>query len=245
VSRTVAVVTGGSRGIGRAVVERLAHRGHLVLFTYSSNQADADEVVQASSGAAVPLRCDMADPNISTRIIDAAEELGDLTVLVNNAGITGPIGSLRTARDHTISRVLEVNLAAVIRLCRDAVTYWEAGEPRADRNIVNVSSVAASTGAPGEYVWYAASKAGVEALTVGLAKEVAAQRIRVNAVSPGTTDTSIHARAGRPDRAVQVGARMPLGRAASPDEIAAAIDWLTTADASYVTGTVLNVSGGI
>ena len=242
---TVAVVTGGSRGIGRAVVERLSRRGHRVLFTYSSDETAAADVAQAFGDAVAPLRCDMSDPNASTRIIDAAEELGDLTVLVNNAGITGPIGPLRTVRDHTISRVLEVNLAATIRLCREAVTCWEATEPRENRSIVNVSSVAARTGAPGEYVWYAASKAGVEALTVGLAKEVAAQRIRVNAVSPGTTDTTIHARAGRPDRAAQVGARMPLGRAATPDEIAAAIEWLTTAEASYVTGAVLNVSGGI
>lgn len=244
-SRTVAVVTGGSRGIGRAVVERLTRRGHRVLFPYSSDEAGAADVVQAVGGAAVPLRCDVSAPDAPMRIIDVAEELGEFTILVNNAGVTGPIGPLRTVRDDTIGRVLEVNLAATIRLCREAVTRWECREPRDDRSIVNVSSVAARTGAPGEYVWYAASKAGVEALTLGLAKEVAAQRVRVNAVSPGTTDTTIHARAGRPRRATEVGARMPFGRAAEPDEVAAAIDWLTTDEASYITGTILNVSGGI
>lgn len=244
-SRTVVVVTGGSRGIGRAIVERLTRRGHIVLFTYSADEEGAAEVAHDLGDAVVPLRCDVAAPDAPTHIINAAEELGELTVLVNNAGITGPIGPLRTVRDDTISRVIEVNLTATIRLCREVVTRWESREPREDRSIVNISSVAARTGAPGEYVWYAASKAGVEALTVGLAKEVAAQRVRVNAVSPGTTNTTIHALAGRPDRAAEVGARMPLGRPADPDEVAAAVAWLTTAEASYVTGTVLNVSGGI
>lgn len=244
-SRTVAVVTGGSRGIGRAIVKRLTRRGHIVLFTYSSDEEGAAEVAHELGDAVVPLRCDVTAPDAPTRVINAAEELGELTVLVNNAGITGRLGPLRAVRDDTISRVIEVNLTATIRLCREVVTRWESREPREDRSIVNISSVAARTGAPGEYVWYAASKAGVEALTLGLAKEVAAQRVRVNAVSPGTTNTTIHALAGRPDRAAEVGARMPLGRPADADEVAAAVTWLTTAEASYVTGTVLNVSGGI
>lgn len=244
-SGTVAVVTGGSRGIGRAIVARLASRGHKVVFTYSSDEAGAADVTREVGDAVVPLRCDVTAPNAPAHIADAAEEWGELTILVNNAGITGPIGPLRTVRDDTVSRVIEVNLTAAIRLCREVVTRWESREPRVDRSIVNLSSVAARTGAPGEYVWYAASKAGVEALTAGLAKEVAAQRVRVNAVSPGTTDTTIHARAGRPTRAAEVGARMPFGRTADPDEVAAAVEWLTTPEASYVTGAVLNVSGGI
>jgi NAD(P)-dependent dehydrogenase (short-subunit alcohol dehydrogenase family) len=243
----VAVVTGGSRGIGAAVVARLARRGHAVLFTYTSDQEGADEVADAAARAgavAVPLRCDVADPDAPARILDAAAELGEPTVLVNNAGITGPLGPLATVTDETLARVLEVNLAAVMRLCREAVVRWGA-EPGPGRSIVNVSSIAARTGAPGEYTWYAASKAGLEAFTVGLAKEVGASGIRVNAVSPGTTATTIHARAGRPNRAEEVGARTPLGRPGQPDEVAAAIEWLTTAEASYVTGTVLDVAGGL
>lgn len=247
-TRTVAIVTGGSRGIGAAVVRRLTRRGHAVVFTYTSDETGADEVVAqaATSDAEVlPLRCDITDPDAPQRIIDAAEELGDLVILVNNAGITGPIGPLRTVTDATLARVVAVNLTATLRLCREAVTRWEQRVQREDRSIINVTSVAARTGAPGEYVWYAASKAGVEALTVGLAKEVAGQGIRVNAVSPGTTSTTIHARAGRPNRAAEVGARAPLGRAGFPDEIAAAVEWLTTSEAGYVTGTILDVAGGI
>lgn len=240
-----AIVTGGTRGIGRAVVRRLVRRGHVVLFTYTSDEEGAAEVVREAGAGAVPLRCDVTAPDAPARIVDRAETLGELTVLVNNAGVTGRIGPLRTADDDTIARVLDVNLTATIRLCREVVARWESRLPRRDRAIVNVSSIAARTGAPGEYVWYAASKAGVEALTVGLAKEVAGQGVRVNAVSPGTTDTGIHARAGRPDRAAAVGARTPLGRAAAPDEVAAAVDWLVSAEASYVTGVVLDVSGGV
>lgn len=247
-TRTVAIVTGGSRGIGRAIVERLARRGHAVVFTYTSDQEGADAVLAwaAEAGAEVlPLRCDITDADAPVVVTDAAEALGELTIVVNNAGVTGPIGPLRTVSDETIARVLDVNLGATLRLCREVVGRWEQREARDDRSIVNISSIAARTGAPGEYVWYAASKAGVEAMTVGLAREVAGQGIRVNAVSPGTTATTIHARAGRPDRAAEVGARVPLGRAGSPDEIAAAIEWLTTSEARYVTGAVLDVAGGL
>ena len=247
-SRTVAIVTGGSRGIGRAIVRRLARRGHVVLFTFTSDDEGAAEVVRTvteEGGVAVASRCDITDPDAPARLADAADELGELTILVNNAGITGPIGPLTTASDETLARVLDVNLLATMRLSREVVARWEQRAPHDGRSVVNVSSIAARTGSPGEYVWYAASKAGVEAFTVGLAREVAALGVRVNAVSPGTTDTSIHARAGRPDRAAEVGARTPLGRAGSPDEIAAGVEWLTTTDAAYVTGTILDVAGGL
>lgn len=244
----VALVTGGSRGIGRAIVQRLAHRGHAVVFTYTSDEAGAARTAAEASQGEVEvraLRCDVTDVDAPLRMLAAAEDLGDLVILVNNAGVTGPIGPLRTATDATFSRVLDVNLTATLRVCREVVGRWDASETRRDRSIVNVTSIAARTGAPGEYVWYAASKAGVEALTVGLAREVAAAGIRVNAVSPGTTVTTIHERAGRPDRAAEVGARTPLGRPATPDEIAAAVEWLTTSEAGYVTGTVLDVAGGV
>lgn len=247
-TRNVALVTGGSRGIGRAIVSRLARRGHAVLFTYTSDEAGAAETVAEASatGAEVrALRCDVTDPDAPNRMLTAAEELGELVSVVNNAGVTGPIGPLATVTDATVAQVVDVNLVATLRVCREVVRRWNGRVARDDRSIVNVTSIAARTGAPGEYVWYAASKAGVEALTVGLAKEVAGAGIRVNAVSPGTTDTTIHARAGRPDRAREVGARTPLGRPATPDEIATAVEWLTTTDAGYVTGTVLDVAGGV
>lgn len=242
VTKTVAIVTGGSRGIGRAVVERLARRGHVVLTAHRSDHEPISVVGRETS--VVHLRCDVTDADAPARILDAAEALGDVTVLVNNAGVTGRIGPLHTADDDEIRRVIDVNLTALIRLTREAVRRWGSSAQRDDRTIVNVSSIAARTGSPGEYVWYAASKAGVEAFTVGLAKEVAPLGIRVNAVSPGTTATGIHARAGQPDRVERIASRTPLGRVATPQEIAAAIEWLTTSDASYVSGAVLPVSGG-
>jgi NAD(P)-dependent dehydrogenase (short-subunit alcohol dehydrogenase family) len=247
-SSTVAIVTGGSRGIGRAVLRRLTGRGHAVVFSYTTDERGAEEVLReaAEHNATVrALRGDITAADAPARLADAADELGELTVLVNNAGVTGPIGPLRTVTDETIARVLDVNLGATLRLCREVVGRWESRALRDDRSIVNLSSIAARTGAPGEYVWYAASKAGVEALTVGLAKEVADRRIRVNGVSPGTTATTIHARAGRPDRAAEVGARTPLGRAAEPDEIAAAVEWLVSSEAGYVTGSIVDVAGGL
>lgn len=247
-NRPVAVVTGGSRGIGEATVRRLARRGLAVVFSYTSDEEGAERVQQWAAHIGVPvrgLRCDITSAEAPGRLLDAADRLGELTALINNAGITGPIGPLRDVSDQTIARVLDVNLGATVRLCRDAVSRWSQGDRDRDRSIVNVTSIAARTGAPGEYVWYAASKAGVETLTVGLAREVAELGIRVNAVSPGTTRTTIHARAGRPNRADEVGARTPLGRAAWPDEVAAAIDWLTTSEAGYITGSVLDVAGGL
>lgn len=246
-SATVAVVTGGSRGIGAAVVERLARRGHPVLLVYSTDDAGAEATAEraaTSLAPVVPFRCDVSGPDAPSRIFAAAEQHGEPGILVNNAGITGRLGPLGTASDDTIRSVVDVDLTAPMRLSREAVVRWSSRETRDDRSVVNVSSIAARTGAPGEYVWYAAAKAGLNAFTVGLAKEVGPHGIRVNAVNPGTTTTTIHERAGRPHRAVEVGARSPLGRPAAPHEIAAAIEWLTTPEAGYVTGAVLDVAGG-
>lgn len=245
-SGTIAIVTGGSRGIGAAVVGRLARRGYTVLLSYSRDAAGAAAVAASTSasGRVVPFCCDVTEADAPARIFDAAEKLGDATVLVNNAGITGRIGPLRTASDDTIRAVVDVDLVATMRLSREAVARWGA-QPRADRSIVNVSSIAARTGAPGEYVWYAAAKAGVNAFSIGLAREVAGDGIRVNAVNPGTTTTTIHERAGNPHRAIEVGARSPMGRPAAPAEIAAAVEWLVSPEASYVTGSILDVSGGV
>lgn len=244
-SAGVALVTGGSRGIGRAIVQRLSAAGHPVVFTYTLDREGAADVVAHARAAGADvhaLACDATDPDAPARLFDAGAALGDVRVLVHNAGVTGPISELRDASDATLRRVVDVDLLAVLRSCREASARWADGS--SDRCIVNVSSIAARTGAPGEYVWYAACKAGVDALTRGLARELAPARVRVNAVAAGTTDTTIHARAGRPDRTRAVAARVPLGRVAAADEIAAAVVWLAGPDAGYVTGAVLEVTGG-
>lgn len=238
----VAVVTGGTRGIGRAIVERLHHDGHAVLFTHSASPEDAARLVADLDAppAVAALQVDVADQDAAVAIIDAAESMGRLCVLVNNAGVTGPLGELVDLADESLDRVLAVNLAAPSRLIRQALRRHDGG-PLA---VVNVSSVAARTGSPGDYVVYAASKAGLEALTIGVAKEAAARGVRVNAVAPGYIDTTIHARAGEAGRASRLAMSTPMGRPGRVDEVAAAVSWLVSGEAAYVTGEVLSVAGG-
>lgn len=248
--RNTVIVTGGSRGIGRSTVERLCADGFAVVFTFSSADSEADaraleHDLRRHRLAAHGLRVDVTDDDAPGRILDAAATHGDVVGLVNNAGVTGRIGPITELTDEDLRRVVAVNLIAPTRLCREAARRWTADPASSDRVIVNVSSVAARTGSPHEYVAYAATKAGVETLTVGLGRELAAAGIRVNAVSPGTVDTTIHARAGAPDRAQRVAARIPLRRPGAPSEIAAAVSWLLSPDASYVTGAVLGVTGGL
>lgn len=244
---TVAIVTGGSRGIGAEIVRRLANSGHHVSLVYGNNDADAAETARrcgTSTAQVVPFKCDITEPDAPQRIFEEAERLGAPTMLINNAGITGKIGTLAESAEAAIREAIEINLTATIMLCRQAMQRWLNQDNVQSPSIVNVSSIAAKTGAPNEYVWYAAAKAGVNALTTGLALEAARHGIRVNAVSPGTTTTTIHAKAGRPNRAAEVGGRSPMGRPAAPDEIAAAVEWLVSPDASYVNGAILDVTGG-
>ncbi|RBP62975.1 NAD(P)-dependent dehydrogenase (short-subunit alcohol dehydrogenase family) [Brevibacterium sanguinis] len=244
---STAIVTGGSRGIGADIVRRLARAGHHVLLVYSADDRGAEETATRCATADVavePLKCDITADDAPAGIFDAAARLGTPTTLVNNAGTTGAISPLSEASDETIRTVIDVNLTATIRLCREAMCRWQEADGL-PRSIVNVSSVAAKIGSPGEYVWYAAAKAGVNALTTGLAVEAAPLGIRVNAVNPGTTNTTIHTRAGRPNRAEEAGRRSPMGRPAEPDEIAAAVEWLVSTEASYVNGTILDVAGGV
>jgi len=245
--REVLIVTGGSRGIGAAVVRGAIKRGYRVCIGYVRHRAAAEELAAelgGLDGGVITVEGDVANPAFAERCFDRAEAaLGPVTALVNNAGITGPIGRFTETSHQTLRRTTDVNLLGTLYMAQEAVRRWErAAVPG---RIVNVSSVAAALGAPNEYVHYAATKAAVEAFTIGLAKEVAGSGMRVNAVAPGTAYTDIHAAAGEPDRPARIASRVPIGRIAEPEEIANAVLWLLSAEASYVTGTVLRVAGGL
>jgi NAD(P)-dependent dehydrogenase (short-subunit alcohol dehydrogenase family) len=243
VSRDVLVVTGGSRGIGAAVTRAAHARGYAVCVAYASDEAAADRL-RAELPGVVAVRADVGDLASVTALFDTAETaLGPVTALVNNAGVTGRLGRFVDASVATLRRVLDVNVLGTMLCAQEAVRRWE--ERATAGRIVNVSSRAATLGSPGEYVHYAASKAAVEAFTLGLAKEVAAQGIRVNGVAPGMIHTDIHAAAGDPGRLERVVGRVPMGRIGEPEEIAAAVLWLLSDEASYVTGAVLQAGGGL
>ncbi|MCG7209344.1 MULTISPECIES: SDR family oxidoreductase [Streptomyces] len=244
-ARPVTVVTGGSRGIGAATCLRLAADGHDVVIGYvrdaDAAAAVARGVAEAGARAAV-VQVDTAVEADVERLFDTAErELGAVTGLVNNAAVTGPLGRLADTDTADLRRVVEVNLLGTL-LCSRRAARLLAG--RGGGAIVNVSSGAATLGSPGEFVHYAATKAAVDALTVGLAKELGPDGVRVNAVAPGAVDTEMHAAMGDPGRALRIGAGVPLGRVGRPEEIAAAIAWLLSPEASYTTGAVLRVAGG-
>ncbi len=243
---SVIIVTGGTRGIGKCIVERLHNDGYAVLFTHSNSDASAKELANAlhlPDHPCVGLKANATASGIEKAIFDNAEMLGDVVGVVNNAGITGKISKLASLDDESLSKIVAVNLVAPIRLCREAARRWDNRSGRS--SIVNISSVAARTGSPNEYVAYAATKAAIETLSIGLAKELASKQIHVNAVSPGTVDTDIHALAGEPGRAQRVAKSIPMGRPGRPEEIADAVAWLISDQATYVTGTVINVAGGL
>ncbi len=236
------VVTGGSRGIGAAISRRLAAEGHDVVITYRRDREAAEEVasdVRRMGQRALVLQTDTTDEHSVIDLFDQARAFGTLTGLVNNAGSASAIGSLEGNSLTAISRDLDVNLLGVIACSKYAIgPMSRAG----GGSIVNISSAAATLGGPGTYVHYAAAKAAVEALTVGLSKELAGQNIRVNAVAPGTVWTGFHQ---DPDRPAKVAGAIPMGRAGNPDEIAGAVAWLLSDDAGYTTGATIRVAGGL
>lgn len=244
-SRPVTVVTGGSRGIGAATCVRLAADGHDLVVAYARDDAAAERTataVREAGARCVTVRVDVSDEGDVEGLFDtAAERLGPVTGLVNNAGVTGRLGRLVDADTADLRRVMEVNLLGTLlcsrRAARDMV-------PRGVGAIVNVSSGAATLGSPGEYVHYAASKAAIDTLTMGLSKELGPDGIRVNGVAPGLVETEMHAAMGEPDRPARLIPTIPLRRAGTAEEIAAAIAWLLSPEASYATGTVLRVAGG-
>ena len=243
-SRPRTLVTGGTRGIGAAIAHRLARAGHDLVLGYAHDDASAELTaadVEAAGGRCTLVRCDLLEPGGVERVF---AESGALTGVVNNAGATFHVGPLALTPVEVIRRTVELNLTSAILVARATVLALSTAYDGPGGVLVNISSGAATKGAPGEYVQYAAAKAGIDALTLGLAEEVADQGIRVVGVAPGTIRTTIHADAGEPGRAERVAPLIPLRRAGEPEEVAAAVAWLMSDEASYVTGTTLRVAGG-
>ncbi len=243
----LALVTGASRGIGAATARRLAALGWSVCLGYRDDVSAADAVAadcRALGVEAVPVAADLEDPGSVAQLFGAVDEMGRLAVLVNNAGIVvGPsrVDELDAVR---LQRMFAVNVVAPFLACGEAVRRMSTRHGGTGGVIVSVSSTAVKQGSPGEWVDYASSKGAIDTMTVGLAREVAAEGIRVNAVRPGLIDTDIHATSGQPDRVDRLAGSVPLQRAGSADEVAATIAWLCTPEASYVTGALVDVSGG-
>ena len=239
---SLTMITGGGRGIGAATAVRLAAEGHDLVLGYARDADAAERTAQRVREHGVScqvVRADVTDPDQVDALFDAAAEEGQLTGLVNNAGATLHLGDLADTPVGVIQHVVQVNLTAAILVARRAVRDMVEGGA-----IVNVSSAAATLGSPHEYVQYAAAKAGVDALTFGLAQEVAPRGIRVNGVAPGIVRTDIHAAAGDADRLERVAPMVPMGRVGEPEEIAEAIAWLLGDACPYATGATLRVSGG-
>lgn len=244
----VVLITGASRGIGRATARALGALGWSVGVNYRRD-ADAARVtveeVERAGGQAVAIAGDVADETAVVAMFDATENaFGRISALVNNAGIVAPSMPLADMDAARLKRLFDVNVLGAYLCAREAARRMSTDRGGAGGAIVNLSSAAARLGSPNEYVDYAGSKGAIDTLTLGLAKELGPRGVRVNAVRPGLIDTEIHASGGKPERAAQLGAQTPLGRPGSADEVAEAIVWLLTDASSYVSGTLLDVSGG-
>ena len=242
------LITGGSRGIGAATALLAATRGYAVAVNYTANSLAADEVVRQirqAGGQAMAVRADVAD---EAQVVEMFEKIdakfGRLSALVNNAGVVDQTTRVEAITLARLRRMFEINVFGSFLCAREAVRRMSTRHGGAGGAIVNVSSVAARLGAPGQYVDYAAAKGAIDTFTVGLAKEVAAEGIRVNAVRPGIIDTDIHASGGLPRRARDMAPQVPMQRAGSAEEVAESIVWLMGAQASYTTGALLDVTGG-
>ncbi len=243
----VAIVTGGSRGIGAATALVLAESGWDVCLGYRQQQGRAAEVVTQCGEAgqrAVAVQVDVSSEPDVLGLFAAADELGPVTVLVNNAGVVDRQTRVDQLSRDRLDRMMAVNVVGPFLCAREAVLRMSTVHGGAGGVIVNISSIAATLGGPGEYVDYAASKGAIDTMTVGLAREVAREGVRVACVRPGLIDTEIHASGGRPDRAEQTKDGVPMGRPGTADEVARAVGWLCSDEASFVTGAILDVGGG-
>jgi NAD(P)-dependent dehydrogenase (short-subunit alcohol dehydrogenase family) len=244
----IALITGGSRGIGAATAFAAATAGYAVAVNYTRNSLAADEVVRrirAQGGNAITVQADVADEAQVVAMFEKVDsKLGRISALVNSAGVVDQACRVADMSLERLRRMLDTNILGSILCAREAVRRMSTRYGGEGGAIVNLSSVAATLGSPGHYVDYAASKGAIDSFTLGLAREVAAEGVRVNAVRPVIIDTEIHASGGQPDRAIQVGPQLPMQRAGRADEVAASILWLLSPQASYTTGALLDVAGG-
>lgn len=243
----VVLITGASRGIGAVTARLAASRGYHVGVNYCANRAAAEAVVAGirdAGGTAVALAGDVAlEDDVLRLFVECEQALGPITDLVNNAGVVDMKARVDEMSAARLQRMFAVNVFGTILCAREAVKRMSTTHGGAGGAIVNVSSVASRIGSPGEYVDYAAAKGAVDVFTIGLAKEVAAEGIRVNAVRPGIVRTEIHASGGQPDRLARIAPLVPMLRPGEPEEVAGAILWLLSPEASYTSGTLLDISG--
>jgi NAD(P)-dependent dehydrogenase (short-subunit alcohol dehydrogenase family) len=246
--KRVLLITGGSRGIGAATALLAAQDGWAVAVNYANNQAAANQVVQAiaqAGGQAIAVQGDVAnEAQIARLFATVDQQLGRVTGLVNNAGVVDVTARVEDMSWERLERMMRINVLGSFACAKEAIRRMSTRHGGQGGVIVNLSSVAARLGAPAQYVDYAASKGAIDTFTVGLAKELATENIRVNAVRPGVIDTDIHASGGLPNRARDLAPQIPMQRPGTAEETAQAIVWLLSDKASYVTGTCLDVTGG-
>jgi len=242
------IITGSGRGIGAAIAQLAAQRGYSVCVNYANRSERADQVVatiREQGGKAITVQADVSDETQVKALFDTAiEKLGPLVALVNNAGITGNIGRFVDREIESLRRTLDINILGTMLCSQEAIRLMSTTSGNNGGSIINISSQAVRLGSPDEYVHYAASKAAVETFTIGLAKEITHEGIRVNCVSPGIIETEIHAEGGDAMRVQRMASQVPMRRAGLPSEVAAAVLWLVSDEASYCSGSILSVGGG-
>jgi len=245
----IAIITGASRGIGATTARLAASAGYDICVNYSSDAQSANAVVNDCKSQGVRAFASKADISDSAQAVklfsDCDAQLGKPTLLVNNAGIVGNSSKLIDLRDEDLHATYAINVFGAVYCCREAIKRMAQSEGGNGGVIINISSIAAQYGSPNEYVHYASSKAAVETLTIGLSKEVGPEGIRVNCIRAGTVNTDIHATSGNPDRPKMYAGIAPLGRVGEPDDIAETIMWLASEKATFTTGAIIRVSGGV